>query len=69
MSCFSGECGHCSYCIPESPFSKMIKHKYRSPTEDYKEVDGYEEYMKKYEEYLKKEKIRNTKLEDLIKNS
>ena len=69
MSCFSGECGYCSHCILESPFSKEIKYIYRSPTEDYKEVEGYEEYMKRYEEHLKKEKIKNTKLDDLIKNS
>ena len=69
MSCFSGECGHCSQCFPEEPFPKKLRFTYHLPTNDYEQNEGYFEYMKRYNEHLRKEKIRRTKLEDLIKSA
>ena len=68
MSCFSGECGLCSQCNPEEPFAKKLRFLYYLPTKDYEKSEEYFEYMKGYNEFLRKEKIRKTKLEDLIQN-
>ena len=69
MSCFSGECGLCSQCCPEEPFSQRLRFTYHLPTNDYEENDEYEEYLKRYNEHTRKENIRKTKLEDLIKKN
>ena len=69
MSCFSGACGLCSSCNPDEPFPNRLRFQYYSPTSDYEETGGYQEYKRRNKEFLRKEKIRQTKLDDLIKET